>query len=442
MAPAKLQPLAGSAFPRHPSSQFVQQVDADEDVTFTIFVRQRPDGPALPSLEDYSQTPFHGGKILSLDEYTNLYGASLEDLNAVVAVLEGSRMTIVDQHVGARTLTVRGTAAQIASTFGVVLNVYQSPTPMATLRRKPAGRKPSAETEIHIGYDSDISVPSKLAEIITHIVGLDTRSISAPGTASGDPGVPGPTASVFRTVNNMAGIYNFPQNLTATDQTVGIFNAGGSYLASDITQHFAPMPAGFNTPPSIVDVPLKVGSSSYQNQPNTVRNITNINATPPNAGTAPGADLEITSDIQIASTTAQGCTVNVYFTDTTAQGWIVFLNRILFPQFEKQPTTVTISWIVFDETVSYSATSTRRPWTLFRGTLWSDFLSRDLCFSISNSKMLTRNLNRDLALLSPFCSSNWLLWGSMFSLSPVTGAPTTKSEIQARTSATLLVTPG
>ena len=72
MAPAKLQPLAGSAFPRHSSSQFVQQVDANEDVTFTIFVRQRPDGPALPSLEDYSQTPFHGRKILSLDEYTNL----------------------------------------------------------------------------------------------------------------------------------------------------------------------------------------------------------------------------------------------------------------------------------------------------------------------------------------------------------------------------------
>ncbi len=194
---------------RQSSSQFVQQVDANEDVTFTILARQRrtrPDGPALPSLEDYSQTPFHGRKILSLDVYTNLYGASMEDLNAVVAILEGSSMTIVDQHVGVRTLTVRGSAAHIASTFGVVLNVYQSPAPMATLRRKPAGRKPSAETEIHIGYDSNISVPSKLAGIITHIVGLDTRSISAPGTASGDPG-----ASVYRTVNNMAAIYNFPQ---------------------------------------------------------------------------------------------------------------------------------------------------------------------------------------------------------------------------------------
>lgn len=103
-------------------------------------------------------------------------------------------------------------------------------------------------------------------------MGLDTRSIAAPAGFTGDP-----ANSFLVNVPTIAGLYNFPANLSAADQTIGIFNGGGSssvtnaagsYLASDVTTGLSP---GFNVAPTLVDVPLTVGSSSYANFPSAVK---------------------------------------------------------------------------------------------------------------------------------------------------------------------------
>ena len=346
MAPSKHTILPGSARPRSSSSRLIQKVKADEDVIFTVFVRRMPGGPALPSLEHWHETPTHRRQFLTRERYAELYGASATDIQATTTGLRKFGMTVLDQHQGARTVTVRASPPQIAAAFRVTLNHYQSISPEARLQRKLKSRKIelSTETETHIGYDGTISVPSELAGIVVQIVGLDTRSIAVPGGFSGDP-----ANSVIQTVPAQAALYNFP-NTGASDQTIGVFSGGGSYLASDISTYFASMPTAFGTAPSVVDVGLTVGTNSYSNSPSSVSSITSIS-------NAPGAILELTQDILTSATIAQGCTTNVYFTDTTEQGWVVFLNRVLFPQNEKQPNSVTISWIIFDEHTYGSAFS-------------------------------------------------------------------------------------
>src|SRR6202000_938364 len=115
-----------------------------------------------------------------------------------------------------------------------------------------------------------------------------------------------------------------------------------NYRPSDITTYFGNQAtgSGFTTPPKLVPIPLTVGTQGPYN----------------NDQTNPTA--EITQDIETSSTIAQGCTVNVYFSDISEQGWIVFLNRVLFPQgTERMPNIVSISWIMFDETQYGSAFS-------------------------------------------------------------------------------------
>ena len=269
-----------------------------------------------------------------------MYGSSAEDMETVSTTLQEHGMAIIHQHAGARTVTVQASVGQIASSFGVHLNYYHAPTPIAMLLKSRAGPKNSPDPlrEIHIGYDGEVSVPHALVGIILHIVGLDNRSIAAPAGFSGDP-----VNSFLVNVPTIAGLYNFPPNLSAADQTVGIFNGGsGPYLASDATTYFAGLPPGFNVAPKLVDVPLTVGARSYGNNPSAVQSITS-------ADQASVATLEITQAVMISTTIAQGCTANIYFSDITEQGWTVFLTRKLCPQSEKQPNVVSISYIIFNE---------------------------------------------------------------------------------------------
>ena len=67
------------------------------------------------------------------------------------------------------------------------------------------------------GYDGEVCVPHALVGIILHIVWLDNRSIAAPAGFTGDP-----LNSFVVDVPTIAGLYNFPPNLSAADQTTGI----------------------------------------------------------------------------------------------------------------------------------------------------------------------------------------------------------------------------
>jgi len=344
--------LGGSERPRHPQARLIGPLGPNELVAVTLVVRPRPGSPPMPDLAHWQRTPPGKRRFLTPDEFAKTYGASQADLDTVGAFVAAHGMQVLDSHCGRRNVTVQGTAAQMKAAFGVQLNSYEAPLPPpAPKARTPEGRHldvaamDAAGTQIHHGYDGAVHVPAELAGIVTAVVGLDNRMLAGPA------GTPDPGGAGYNPVPTVARLYNFP-NPGAADQVIGIIapqatpGNGASYLLSDINNLYFPgLAAGYQTPPaSVNDVNLTVGAQTYSNSPATVQGITAAT----NTNNFPYSFiLEITQDICTSSTIAQGATVNVYFTQNTEQGWLVFLNRVLQPQGEKQPTVVSCSWVMF-----------------------------------------------------------------------------------------------
>lgn len=195
------------------------------------------------------------------------------------------------------------------------------------------------------GFEGQVHLPTELAGIVTGVVGLDNR-IAGDVAGSGDP-----PSAIWLPVPDVARIYYIP-NIVVPDQTIGVLalqrepGNGANYLLTDFTEWYFPSlinPAGtrpgYNLAPNIIDINVTVGTNTFRNNPTAVQAITDPN-------TADGSIIELTADISIAVTVAQGATVNVYFTEMSELGWVQFLKRVLVPAAgEKQPTVVTSSWI-------------------------------------------------------------------------------------------------
>ncbi|GIJ99589.1 hypothetical protein Aspvir_001723 [Aspergillus viridinutans] len=109
-------------------------------------------------------------------------------------------------------------------------------------------------------------------------------------------------------------LYNFPANIDAEDQTIGIFRGEGNdengkslsnYDPSDLAAYCQHQKPGYRTTPTVVPVALTVGSKHYSNDPSN-------------------PTLELSQDIMTVATIAQGRTINVYFSDLTEQRWLTF----------------------------------------------------------------------------------------------------------------------
>jgi hypothetical protein len=241
--------------------------------------------------------------------------SSQSDLDKVLAFLGEHSLTIHDHNAGRHTIKAQGTGKQIHSAFEVKLYRYESPFP------KKRRHDTDPNTQTHIGFDGHVHVPRSLSGIITAVVGLDDRSITAPAQPSGNPNftnaLPPPT---------VAGHYDFP-NAGAPDQVIGIAEfAPAGYLETDFSKcYFPSMPLGYNTTPTINSISLPGAS---------------------NLGPTSFNSREVCVDIAVSGTVAQGATINVYFGNTTESAWYDFLNRVLVPGSEAQPTVVSISYLI------------------------------------------------------------------------------------------------
>jgi hypothetical protein len=333
-------PLAGSQRPRPSTHVLVGPADATQQATATLVVRRKPGAPELPDMNYWQNTPLRKQRILSVAEYTRIYGASPEDLATVAASFSSLGMTVLNSHAGRRTITVQGTVVQMNAAFEITLNMYNAPLPSSRLNRsnvEPAG------TQRHLGYDGQLTLPAAVSGLVTAVVGLDNRCVGKPGGSSGSP-----QNSNSLQVPTIAEYYNFP-NLQVPDQTVGVIAPSdpptatkqrlSGYLKTDITEYYFPnlTDTAYSTPPaSFNDIGLTVGANSYTNSTSTI-----------DSANSTGFAQEVTQDICTSTTIAQGCNLNVYFTELSENGLLVCLNRILIPETEPQPTVVTCSFNFF-----------------------------------------------------------------------------------------------
>jgi kumamolisin len=352
--------LPGSERPRPASHRHLGPLHAEEAVAFTLVLRRKPGQPphAIAGIEKHRAASRHR---LSTQEYLETYAADPAEIDTASVSIERQGMMVLEAHAGRRTLSILGTAAQVNTVFGVKLQRYWDPRATELLARASAGGEPvSAHApRSHRGFDGAVYLPAELAETVVAIVGLDDRFLGAPrGVAVGDA-----AGARYPHVAAVLQKLNLP-NTGAYSETIGILAAQAPgapgttpcYLPSDIDHlYFANLPPGYRTrPTSITDIPLTVGSTTYQNDPSPVAAI-------PSLEHANNAILELTQDIATSITVAQGARVNVYFTEATEQGYLKFLTRVLLPEREKQPTVLSLSLGLYEARDASSRSASGSP---------------------------------------------------------------------------------
>jgi kumamolisin len=218
---------------------------------------------------------------------------------------------------GRRTLKLTGTVANMQRAFGVSL---------------------SHSTIDGVSYrvrDGSIYLPAELQGYVVAVLGLDNRPQARPhfrilgeqGAAAaaetaqaGGFARPHAAGDSSYTPVQVGQLYQFPQGITASGQTIGIIELGGGFRAADIAAYFKSLG---QKPPTVVAVPVGAGKN--------------------NPGNPNGADGEVMLDIEVSGAVAPGARIVVYFAPNTDAGFVDAIAQAIHDAKYK-PSVISISW--------------------------------------------------------------------------------------------------
>jgi len=218
-------PLVGR-MPANQSMRLVLVLPHRNEAELTAFLKDLYD-PSSPSYR----------KFLTVEEFTERFGPSQEDYDAVTRFVEASGLTVVGTSRNRMNLDVTGPVANIEAALHVTMGVYQHPTENRTF------------------FAPDREPTPNLAVKLWHITGLDNYSTPKPAlmrrdasAAKANPNATakpdattgsGPSASYLG--SDMRAAYyvngNPSPTLTGTGQSVGLFEFIGTDLA-DVTTYY------------------------------------------------------------------------------------------------------------------------------------------------------------------------------------------------------------
>ena len=172
---------------------------------------------------------------LSVEEFTQRFGPTQNDHDAVVRFAEANRLTVVETSANRMVVDVEGPAADIETAFHVNMGVYRHPTENRTFYA------PDREPTL------DLAVP------VLHISGLDdftlphaknikpSQSPDGTGKTTGS----GPHGQFIG--SDMRAAYYGSGPLTGAGQSVGLFEFAG-YQLSDVQLYFQTLNQPLNVP--------------------------------------------------------------------------------------------------------------------------------------------------------------------------------------------------
>jgi kumamolisin len=310
--------LAGSTKHRLPNAEIVGEVPSAE-FRVTVTVRRRNE---LPSLEAQSKLKPAERTYMTHAEHADKHGADPADIAKVEAFAAEYGLRVTNTNASQRTVTLSGTAPVYSKAFGVDLKMYKS------------------GDVAYRGREGNILIPENLQGIVTSVTGLDNRPFAKPHyrisrataraagvAAAADRTTASASLPIGFTPPQLASLYNFPQSLDGTGQTIAILELGGGFHPQELITYFQNL--GISTPPSVTAATYTNGGT---NSPGT-------NALDPN-----NPDVEVMLDIEVAGSIAPGAKIVVYFApDASDQSFLGVMNAILGDTVNK-PNIVSISW--------------------------------------------------------------------------------------------------
>ena len=186
----------------------------------------------LSQLYDPSSPNYH--HFLSVAEFTEQFGPTAGEYQAVVSFAQANGLTVTDSPANRLIVPITGSVAQINQAFNLTMKVYQHPTENRTFY------SPDREPSLNLGVR------------VAHIAGLNNFSLPHPrltqetsGKAIANVLGSGPGGSYLG--SDMRAAYYGGTTLTGTGQAVGILEFGGYYL-SDVNATFSNAGQSYGVP--------------------------------------------------------------------------------------------------------------------------------------------------------------------------------------------------
>jgi hypothetical protein len=285
----------------------------------SVYVRSRQDAPELPTSEELARTPPLMRPRLTRAQFREQFGASAEDMQAVIGFAEAAKLSVVEADPARRLVQVSGTTAQMSKAFAVELSRYES------------------DTEGYRGHEGPLHLPVTAADVVEGVFGLDDRRM-ARRAGNGGGAVP-------LTPPQMAAAYNFPSPANgANGTTIAILEFSGPTPNSSTAGFSQSDIDGFitnlnNTTGSHL-VSTNVTAIAVDKSQSAPGNVPSANA---NTVSIDPPDIEVAGDIQIAVSVAQQANIVAYFAPNSEQGWVDAITQIV-ADTANDPSVLSISW--------------------------------------------------------------------------------------------------
>lgn len=286
--------VVGSERPARSDARLVGPADANERLTVTVEVRQRPDAPPQPDLAALGAQRPRERKRIDRAAVAASYAADPEDLAKVAEFAKEYNLTVEGSSADQRTVHLSGSVEQMNKAFGVQLNAYEYPS--GTYRSR----------------EGHVLVPRALSDVIKRVSGLTNRPLARPHVQVR------PLEVTNFDAGQIGQIYDFPTGVDGTGTCIGIIELGGGYSQSDLDTYFASLQLAT---PNVVAVSVDGAVNTYGDP----------------------ADGEVELDIEVAGSIAPGATIAVYFAPNTEQGFIDAITTATFDT-TNNPTVLSISW--------------------------------------------------------------------------------------------------
>ena len=192
----------------------------------------------LKALYDPNSPSYHHW--LSVQEFTDQFGPSAEDYEAVVEFAQAQGLKVTSQAANRMLITVEGSVAAINQAFHINLSEYQHPTENRTFYAPD--REPSVNAPVTLGTVIGLD---NLAQPYSPLRAVPAAQADAAAVRHGSA----PDGSFLG--SNMRAAYYGGTALTGAGQSIGIF-AGTGYNLSDIAAYFQSANQPFD-PSSIED---------------------------------------------------------------------------------------------------------------------------------------------------------------------------------------------
>ncbi len=248
----------------------------------------------------YDPTSSNYRHFLSVEQFTEQFGPSADDYQAVVDFANAKGLAVTGRPANRMLVSLSGTAEQVEKAFNVTMNVYQHPTDNRTFFSPD--REPSLNLRVpvhHISGLNNYSIPRSA-------VRLPSANRVIPDITGSGPGGTSYLASDMR-----AAYYSTTSGqtgLTGSGQVVGLFQFAGYNIRDVVSSFYGKATSTPNGNNYILSYTPVAGGTTYGVQINNVL-IDGASATPASGGDDTEETLDIVQSVGMAPGLSQ---VRVY----------------------------------------------------------------------------------------------------------------------------------